>query len=138
MVGRMKSNRPGQCPVCGSPWYEGSAIAYNEGRQGFYCSDECAILALERVPVRVDAQTPQTVTYTTPRANIAVNEATERSRAIHEAHMENMAANERLVQAIDLQTAVCDDLRAELAKIALELKDARMEGHGIQLPGVKT
>ncbi len=43
-------------------------------------------------------------------------------------------AVERLVQAIDLQTAVCDDLRAELAKIAKCMQDERLERHGVKLP----
>ncbi len=166
MTGRMISKYRGECSACGGSWDVGAMIFFVEGDwKHWYCSESCA----RSVSVPVDAQTPQTVTYSTPQANIAVNAKesppkgyydaykeglVDRNRAIAHAHDENMAANERLVesldgvsvnisgmedaylrlvQAIDLQTAVCDDLRAELAKIAKCMQDDYLARRGVQV-----
>ena len=122
MTGRMVSKWPGKCLECEHEWRAGDMIFYNEGRVGYYCSESCARSAVEPV----DAQTPSNPTYTTPTADIAVNAQETRSRAIHEAHMENMAANADLVRVID-------QLRASLDKIAKWLLDDAMANRGLKL-----
>ena len=95
---------------------------------------------MQRIVVPVDAQTPSNPTYTTPSVNLAVNEAVERQRAIREAHAENMAANVRLVAAVDvlavsidtLETAA-DHLTAAINKIAKWLIDDAMANRGLKL-----
>ena len=137
MTGRMVSKYNGDCANCGGHWSAGDMIFFVEGDwKHYYCSESCA----RSVSVPVDAQTPSNPTYTAPTADIAVNAQETRSRAIHEAHVENMEANtqlccayDRLVTAIDLQTAVCDDLRAELAKIAKCMQDDYLARRGVKV-----
>jgi hypothetical protein len=130
LTGRMVSKFPGKCLECGGVWKVNDMIFYNEGKVGYFCSEPCAVSYAQwlagRVESPVDAQTAPQVTYTTPQANIAVNEAVERSRAIHEAHMENMAANAELVRTIQHLTAALD-------RIAKWLTDDAMANRGLKL-----
>lgn len=126
MTGRMVSNYHGFCKECGHEWRAGDMIYYNEGKFVYFCSEGCAQEAVRRIVVPVDAQTPSNPSYTTPTADIAVNAQETRSRAIHEAHMENMAANAALVQATD-------HLTAAINKIAKWLIDDAMANRGLKL-----
>ena len=122
MTGRMVSKWPGKCLECEHEWRAGDMIFYNEGRVGYYCSESCARSAVEPV----DAQTAAAVQYTPPTADIAVNAQETRSRAIHEAHMENMQANAALVLQLD-------HLTAAINKIAKWLIDDAMANRGLKL-----
>ena len=130
MTGRMVSKFPGKCLECSGVWKANDMIFYNEGKVGYFCSEPCAVSYAQwlagRVETPVDAQTASNPSYTTPTADIAVNAQETRSRAIHEAHMENMAANADLVRAID-------QLRASLDKIAKWLVDDALAQKGLKL-----
>ena len=129
MTGRMVSKWPGKCLECEREWRVGDMIYYNEGRVGYYCSESCARSVVEPV----DAQTAAAVQYTPPTADIAVNAQETRSRAIHEAHMENMAANEALVGALAVLSKNVDAVRVALDKIAKWLLDDAMANRGLKL-----
>ena len=129
MTGRMVSKWPGKCLECVHEWRAGDMIFYNEGRVGYYCSESCARSVVEPV----DAQTAAAVQYTPPTADIAVNAQETRSRAIQEAHMENMAANQRLVEQLHVVCTSMNDIRAVLDKIAKWLLDDAMANRGLKL-----
>ena len=145
MTGRMVSKWPGKCLECEHEWRAGDMIFYNEGRVGYYCSESCARSAVEPV----DAQTAAAVQYTPPTADIAVNPMEtipraliegvvdgiheRRQRAINEAHMENMAANEALVGALAVLSKNVDAVRVALDKIAKWLLDDAMANRGLKL-----
>jgi hypothetical protein len=127
MIRKMVSNRAGECPECGGPWNTGALIYFNLGDWNhYYDSEQCAAHAAERVVVPVDAQMIPVVKYMPATAEIAVNEATTRDRAIHEAHMENMAANAELVRTIQHLTAALD-------RIAKWLTDDALANRGLKL-----
>ena len=134
MTGRMISRKAGECSECGRTWAVGTPICFLPGDWSrYFCSESCAGAAVQRVVVRVDAQTPSNPTYTTPTADIAVNAQETRSRAIHEAHMENMQANAKLVLVTDQLITGIDHLTAAINKIAKWLIDDAMANRGLKL-----
>jgi hypothetical protein len=134
MTGRMISRKAGECSECGRTWAIGAPICFLPGDwERYFCSESCCAEAVKRIVVVPSVQTPSNPQYSAPTANIAVNEATERSRAIHEAHMENMAANARLVLATDQMTTAVAHLTAAINKIAKWLVDDAMANRGLKL-----